>query len=717
MKHEDQQSIQDLEFDVIRQQVAALSVSESAQKRLLTLLPFTEARYVLGVLHATSELVEIKNSKIGFPIVEFEELQKEIKFLRIKGSVLQVEAILRILLASRLVNDMVKSLEKREEFFPNFCKLLDEVFFTKEIIELVEQVLDPSGKVRNDASPELAQIRRDLQQVRIKINRNFDRELKKFMKMGILSDTRETFLNERRVLAVVSSHKRQVPGHVLGSSNSGNFTYIEPGVNMALSNELEMLLDDERKEIHRILKVLTARIANFTDLIEAYQKTLVKVDYVNAQARFAIQYNCVLPGIDEKDTCIELIDAFHPILQKANQAKGVKTIPQTLHMNKNARMLVISGPNAGGKSISLKTVGLLQMMLQSGMLVPVNPNSRMSFFHQILTDIGDNQSIENQLSTYSYRLKRMKYFLETANRRTLLLMDEFGTGSDPELGAALSEVFYEALYNKRCFGVISTHYGNIKIKTEKLQNAVNASMLFDTESLTPLYKLQIGQQGSSFTFEVAQNIGIPQDLIQQAKDKLGKQKVRMEQLLSDMQKEKGRLERLNKDSIEAKNRADRAEKLFQAKEQKFTDKLEAQRIFIERNNHFVVLGKKLNEFINGYTLGARGKAKNAEVLEEVKKFIAIEKTKRVDLVNKEKQEKEKAKASTPQKKTNKSGNKNNQVHVDEQAQPIVIGSRVKIDNSKNLATVESIDEKGKMAVVVSGALKFTMPLERLTVII
>lgn len=716
MKHEDEQSIQDLEFNLIREQVAALSVSESARKRLLKMLPFTEARYVKSLLHATSELVEIKNSKIGFPFVEFEELHNEIKLLRIPGSVLQVEALLRILTASHLVNDVLKALENRESFFPNFCNLLDGVYYTKEIIELIEKVLEPTGKVRNDASPELALIRSNIQQIRSKINRNFDREMKRYMKIGILSDTRETYLNERRVLAVVSSHKRQVPGNVLGFSNSGNLTYIEPAVNMALSNELEMLLDDERREIHRILKQLTAHIAKHTRLIEAYQKTLVKIDYVNAQARFAIQNNCALPGIEEKDTCIELIDAYHPILYKANQAKGIKTIPQTLRMNKSARMLVISGPNAGGKSITLKTVGLLQMMLQSGMLIPVNPNSKMSFFQHILTDIGDNQSIENQLSTYSYRLKRMKYFLEIANRRTLILIDEFGTGSDPELGAALSEVFYEALYKKRCFGVISTHYGNIKIKTENLPNAVNACMLFDTETLTPRYKLEVGQQGSSFTFEVAQKMGIPQELIAQAKDKLGAQKVKMEQLLSDLQKEKARLERMNKDAIDAKNRAERAEKEFQTKEQKLADKLEAQRIFIERNNHFVVLGKKLNEFINAYALGARGKAKNAVLLEEVKKFIAIEKTKRVELTNKEKLEKKKAKpANSPGKSVKNNGE--NKIHLDKQAQPVVVGSRVRIDKSKNLATVESIDEKGKTAVVVSGSLKFTLPLDRLTVVV
>lgn len=709
MRHEDSQTIQDLEFDLIRQQVAAFSVSDSASQKLAGMLPFKEVKQCINLLRATSELVEIKNSKIGFPPVEFEELHKEIKLLYINGSVLQIDGLIRVLIASKLVNDVLKSLEKRRDFFPNFSRLLEDVYATKEIIELIENVLDSSGKVRNDASPELAEIRKELQQVRIKINRNFDREVKKFMKMGILSDTRETYLNERRVLAVVSSHKRQVPGNVLGFSNSGNFTYIEPGVNMALSNELEMLLDDERKEIHRILKALTAKLSQFYSLIEAYQKTLVKIDYINAQARYAIQTNSVLPGLEETDTCIELIDAFHPLLFQANIARGVKTIPQTLRMDKNARMLVISGPNAGGKSITLKTVGLLQMMLQSGLLVPVNPNSKMSFFHQILTDIGDNQSIENQLSTYSYRLKRMKYFLENANRRTLLLMDEFGTGSDPELGAALSEVFYEALYNKKCFGVISTHYSNIKLKTEQLRNAINACMLFDMETLTPLYQLQVGQQGSSFTFEVAQNIGIPEDLIVQAKERLGKQKVRMEQLLSDMQKEKGRMERLNKESISAKTQAERAEKHFQEKEQKLNEKLDNQRLFIDRNNNFVLLGKKMNEFVNAFVVGARGKTKNALLLDEVKKFMTIEKTKRLEAA-----QKEKAKTQSNKPKTKLISEKKPKSAP---ALVIQIGSRVKIDNSKNLATVEAIDAKTKSATVVSGALRFTMPLDRLTVII
>lgn len=287
-------------------------------------------------------------------------------------------------------------------------------------------------------------------------------------------------------------------------------------------------------------------------------------------------------------------------------------------------------------------------------------------------------------------------------------MDEFGTGSDPELGAALSEVFYEALYNKKCFGVISTHYSNIKLKTEQLQNAINACMLFDMETLTPLYQLEVGQQGSSFTFEVAQNIGIPEDLIVQAKERLGKQKVRMEQLLSDMQKEKGRMERLNKDSIDAKIRAEKAEKTFQEKEQKLTEKLDSQRLFIERNNHFVVLGKKTNDFVNTYSLGTRGKASNNILFEEVKKFFTIEKTKRLEATKKEKAPiGNKAKSKENQEKALKTV----------PAPALEIGSRVKIDKSKNLATVEAIDTKAKTATVVSGALRFTMPIERLTVII
>lgn len=708
MRFEDHQTIQDLEFDQIRLQVANYCVSETAQKKISQLLPHKEIKYCKNILHATSELVEIKQSKLGFPPIEFEELHKEIKLLNIKSSVLQSDALMRILRASLLVNDILQSLKNRLENFPYFSELLNDVYYTKEIIDLIQSVIDASGMVKNDASPVLAEIRKEMQQVRIKINRNFDREVKKLLKMGILSEIKETYLNERRVLAVVSSHKRQVQGNVLGFSNSGNFTYIEPVVNMPLSNELEMLSDDERKEIHRILKALTDKISKFVVLIEAYQKTLVRVDYINAQARFAIQTDSVLPGLVENEARIELIHAYHPLLQQTNKSKGIKTIPQSLTMDVHSRMLVISGPNAGGKSISLKTVGLLQLMLQSGLLIPVDANSKVSFFHQILSDIGDNQSIENQLSTYSYRLKRMKYFLENANKRTLLLMDEFGTGSDPELGAALSEVFFEALYNKKCFGVISTHYGNIKLKTEQLRNAVNACMLFDTDSLTPLYQLEVGQQGSSFTFEVAQNIGIDPDLIAQAKERLGKQKVKMEQLLSDMQKEKGRMERVNSEAIAAKTRAEKAEKMFQVKEQKISEKMEAQRIFIERNNQFVGLGKKLHEFINSYGLGARSKTKNSAVLEELKKFITIEKTKRENLIKAEKAKRDVQKMNATKTVKPKTNQK-----IDA---PIAVGARVKIDNSKNLATVEAIDHKTKTATVVSGALRFNLPIARLQVI-
>jgi DNA mismatch repair protein MutS2 len=296
-------------------------------------------------------------------------------------------------------------------------------------------------------------------------------------------------------------------------------------------------------------------------------------------------------------------------------------------MDKDSRMLVISGPNAGGKSITLKTVGLLQVMLQSGLLVPVAPGSKMSFFHAVLTDIGDNQSIENQLSTYSYRLKRMKHFLDVANRRSLVLLDEFGTGSDPDLGGALAEVFFEELYNRKSFGVITTHYGNIKLKAAQLRNARNGCMLFNMQTLEPTYQLSIGQPGSSFTFEVAEINGIPKELIEAAKKKLSQQKVQMDEMLSSLQDEKSKYQVLTQSAQSAGELASSAITEYEKKRERMEEKLQKQQDTMERNNKYLNHGRKLVQYIESYNL----RTKNKELLDEVKKYLAMEKTKIEDV--------------------------------------------------------------------------------------
>jgi DNA mismatch repair protein MutS2 len=704
MKFFDHQTLHDLEFTTIQAWLSDFGIGPTAQQRLGNLQPYTDVTKIKLELQKLHEFHTIRTDGESFPGLDFQELLKEIKLLPIRNAVLEQEGFVRISRASELVNTILVFFDKRESEFPNLNELLFEVYHTTEIIELIDKVFDRRGKIKDDASPMLYSIRQKINSVRNQINKNFDKEMRKLVKEGILADTREAFVNERRVLTVVSTHKRKISGSVVGSSKTGSLTFIEPQINIELNNELELLTDDERKEIFRILQALTGDIANFMPLINGYQNLLVELDFINAKTRLALDLNCNLPGLSDEPR-IELIEAFHPILWKNNRQLNKKTLPQNLIMDKFSRMLVISGPNAGGKSITLKTVGLIQLMLQSGLLVPVHPNSNLGFFQSILTDIGDNQSIENELSTYSYRLKRMKYFLEVANRKTLLLLDEFGTGSDPDLGGALAEVFFEQLYNKKCFGVITTHYGNIKLKADRLKNAVNGCMLFNTETLEPLYRFSIGQPGSSFTFEVAQINGIPLDLIEEAKTKIDEHKVNMDRLLSELQREKTYLERLNKEHIEAQRLAEEARQAYTEKRLKLEEKITNQTASMERNNRYVNAGKKLQLFIDRFQTKTKSKVANQPLLEEVKKYLAVEKAKIEELKLAEKLKAEvnatkpkKARPTKPQEDPY-------------QRDKIKVGSTVKMIETKQSGTVEEIS--GITITVTFGFMRLKVEREKL----
>lgn len=704
MQQFDQQTLNDLEFSTIQEWLVANSIGPTARKRLEILSPSNHFPSIEIELNKVNELVQIRHNGETFPALDFEELTAELRMLPIKNAVLTLEGYIRIIRASELVNALVYFFDKRATDFPLLFRLVESAYFTTEIIDAIEKVFDKTGNVKDDASKLLSEIRQSIKVIRNQINKNFDKEIRKLTKENVLGDTREAFVNDRRVLTIVSTYKRKVPGTVVGSSKTGSLTFIEPQVNIQLNNELELLLDDERKEIFRILQALTREIALFTPLIEAYQSILTELDFVNAKARLALEINGVLPGITS-ETYVELIDAFHPILWKNNKELGKITFSQYIHMDKFSRMLVISGPNAGGKSITLKTIGLLQLMLQAGLLVPVNPNSKMCFFQQILTDIGDNQSIENELSTYSYRLKRMQHFLTVSNKRTLLLLDEFGTGSDPDLGGALAEVFFEELYNRRSFGVITTHYSTIKLKADQLKNAINGCMLFNTETLEPLYKFSIGQPGSSFTFEVAQINGIPLTLIEDAKTRLDERKVKMDKLLSELQREKTYLERLNNEHIEAQTMAQAAKNDFLEKKARYDEKLKTQQATIERDNKYLNAGKKMISFIDRFTVKSRKKDVNKPLIDEVTKYISVEKSKieeakRIVLL--------KAKAPIQKNNTKRPQKPTADPH---QRAKIVIGSTVKLIETKQTGTVESI--VGDTITVVFGFIRMKVEREKL----
>ncbi len=384
----------------------------------------------------------------------------------------------------------------------------------------------------------------------------------------------------------------------------------------------------------KILKALTDSVRPYKELLTKYQDYLGHLDSIGARAKYARDIEACLPSIT-REKRIYLREAYHPILMAENRSKNLPTIPQTLELNKDQQIIVISGPNAGGKSITLKTVGLLQVMLQSGILIPVHERSSLSVFDKVLTDIGDNQSIENQLSTYSYRLKNMRGFLKACNENTLFLIDEFGTGSDPELGGALAEVFLEEFYDKGAFGIITTHYSNLKVLANELEYATNANMQFDQSSLEPLYQLNTGQAGSSFTFEVAQKNGIPFRLINRAKKKVEREKLRLDKTIASLQKERSQLQRkaslLEKQHSESK---EGHEELLK-QQQKIKERIESFQTLYDSNQKMLSLGRKTNELFNRFF--QTGNKKN--LISEFTKWSLIEKT-RFEEKKKEKMEAE-----------------------------------------------------------------------------
>lgn len=697
MNHFDDQTIQDLEFSTLREMLVDFAVESTAKDRLAQLAPSTDRNKVLKELQRLEEYVRLRREGVSFPAIDFEELHQEIKWLQVKDSTLSEEGFERIHRASNLTNEIITVLQDLSGAFPELFALIEEIEKTPELCKAIEKVFTSKWMVKDDASAELSTIRNAIASVRRQIARNFSKVLKEFTGKGFLADTGESFINERRVLAIYSTHKRKVSGVVAGSSKTGNLTYIEPEINVPLNFELESLFDDERREIRKILQALTNEIRHRLPLIQKYNDLLIELDFIQAKTKLALEMDAVMPELEDEGI-VDLVKAYHPILLLNNRKLGRVTYPQTLKMDKFSRMLVISGPNAGGKSITMKTIGLIQIMLQSGLLVPVGDKSKMSFFHAILTDIGDNQSIENQLSTYSYRLKRMKHFLSVANRRSLILLDEFGTGSDPDLGGALAEVFFEELYNRKSFGVITTHYGNIKLKAAQLRNAVNGCMLFNTETLEPTYKLSIGQPGSSFTFEVAEINGIPMDMIEAAKSKLSQQKVQMDELLSSLQIEKTRYEEYTKNAEEAGKLANETIKNFEKKKEKFEERLQRQQDIIERNNKFLSHGKKMAQFIESWHL----RQKNKELQEEIKKYIVVEKNK-IDEERKAKSIQKKI-SEKKQEKTKKISNRDK----------IKTGSLVRLENTKQTGSVLELDNG--QAIVAFGVFKTKVDVDKLVFI-
>ena len=521
-----------LEFNKVKDLLVNHCKTVYAQQKAANLRIHTKKEYIELELHQTYEYKTLQQQGGYFPSEFTLNIQKDIKLLGIPGALLVGEQWINIKKLCENTGNIFRWFDaERRLAYPALSRIIENTYYEKVIVDLINEVLDETGNVKDNASEELAKIRMSLYKRRNDLRRMFEKVVAKLNKAGYSAEIDEGFSNGRRVVAVFAEHKRHVKGILHGESDSRKTAFIEPEETIPLNNEVFSLENEEVRELHRILRALTAKLSIYSSLLQGYLDVAGEYDFIKAKAKLAVDMNGQLPNLLDK-AYLDLKDAYHPLLYLYNKASGKTTIPVSLTLDGQSRILVISGPNAGGKTVTMKTIGLNQVMLQSGLLVPVHPTSQMGIFKQLFIHIGDTQSIEFELSTYSSHLQHMKYFIEMANGKTLFFIDELGSGSDPNLGGAFAEVIMEELGRRHAFGIVTTHYLNLKVMANRTQGIINGAMQFDEVHLLPMYKLIVGKPGSSYTFAIAERIGLPKNLINRARNLVDEDHFKLDKLLN-----------------------------------------------------------------------------------------------------------------------------------------------------------------------------------------
>ena len=701
-----QADLNELEFPELLAEIAPFAYSPKTADNIMELRPMEIDEAELS-LKKTSEFLTSFESSNAIPFDEYEDIEEELKLMLIENYRLENKSFIKIKTITEQIGKLQKFFPQLSEAFPTLLEEVKDLEFRKEIIDKVDKVFNRFGDVKSDASAVLKTLRTEIQHSRKAVDENFNRSLATYSEF--LEDIRESIIEEQRVLAVKSGFKKRVNGRVLGISKTGSITFMQPESVVKHYFKLKENQEEEKKEIDKILRKLTAELSEFQPQLSDYQTYIFDLDLIRAKAKFAEKVNGILPKINRHQT-LRLKDAFHPLLWIRNKNENKEIFPQTLTLTEHNRIICISGPNAGGKSITLKTVGLLQLMIQSGILVPVHPKSEMFFFEKIMTDIGDNQSIENHLSTYSSRLKKMSGMIREADNKTLLLIDEFGTGSDPELGGALAESFMEYFYDKKSFGIITTHYTNIKLVVENLPAATNAAMLFDERTLEPLYKLEIGQAGSSFTFEVAEKNRIPRFIIKNARKKVEHDIVNLDKTIVKLQQEKFEVEKLKSDLSEKRDSVeDKRDNLQKLNEQLQQKLFNFQKLY-EEEHRKLQFGNKIETFIDSYVKGKSRK----DVVKDFVKILEQEKFRKLGTDKDESKRLQVVKRKITQQlkkedvieKIAETNEKLEEKRKAERAVWMKVGQRVRISGSTSVGTIEKIS-KNKV-IVNYGTFKTTI---------
>lgn len=542
MVFEPKDVVRKLEFDKVLDLLSREALTGMAAEVLAELSPQTRFEQIDASLRQAREYKLALEKNDRFPLQVFADIRPDLRMLEIEGYTLQTESFQNILRILLTVRDVFKYFAggPKKEIYPRLFDIIRPLHFDDGLIKAITAVFDEKGEIRPDASPELMRIRREMQHKVRELDGRFRQIIQEYRSKGWLSDSPESFRNGRRVLSVPSEHKRKIRGIIHDESDTGRTAYIEPEAVIEINNDLFNLEHDERREIFRILRELSEQIRPYGPILHTYFDTLIQFDCIQAKARLALSMRANMPILKEQPL-IGIRKGYHPLLWLKNKAVGRKTVPFDLRLNPENHILVLSGPNAGGKSVAMKSVGLLQLMVQSGLLVPVHELSEFGIFQQIFADIGDQQSLDDDLSTYSSRLQNARVFIEKADPKTLVIIDEMGSGTDPKPGGAIAEAILQALHRKGVYAVITTHYSNLKVFAFRNPGILNANMHFDKDTLSPTYELKVGRPGSSYAFEIASKSGLSKNIIDYARNRTGSETA-VDDILIELQREKQELE-------------------------------------------------------------------------------------------------------------------------------------------------------------------------------
>lgn len=684
-----------LEFDKVQQLLLNHVKTEYAHQKVEEMRIHTHIQYIETELQQTNEFRLLLQSSQYFPSDFHKNLSKDIKLLSIAGAVLVGEQWVFIRQMLETISNLYRWFDnERRLAFPALTKIIQDSYYEKALRETIDGIIDEIGVVKDDASEDLQRIRISLFRKRSELRRLFDRLVQKMNKQGYLADIEESFLNGRRVLAVFAENKRMIKGVLHGESDSRQTAFIEPEETTALNNEIFSLENEERKEVYRILRQLTADLQPYASLLLTYLHIIGEFDFVRAKAKLAIDMNAQMPEMVNR-AHIDLKRTYHPLLFLYNKQSGKNTIPLDVKLDEKNRILVISGPNAGGKTVTMKTIGLCQLMVQAGLLVPVQAGSVMGVFKQLFIHIGDTQSLEFELSTYSSHLQHMKYFLELANGKTMFFIDELGSGSDPSLGGSFAEVIMEELARKHSMGVVTTHYINLKVMANRVPGIVNAAMQFDEEKLTPLYKLVVGKPGSSYTFSIAERIGLPKPLIARARKlvdedhfTLDKLLNRTEQDLQRLEQREAELQKLMKENERLKKEMEKV--LHREKHEQQVELLRQQNKFREEQ---LVYLKEMERKLKAMVIEWRKTDNKDEVVKLIHALLFQQKEKQ-----------------TSQKKDKKLDSR-----FVELQESVGEGDKVKMKKNRQVGVVKEI--RGKKAIVQVGVIPITIDVSELVKVI